>query len=149
LLGSHGVPLVQSTHCPSLHTLFVPQPVPFGSLVPLSWHTGEPVVQSMAPWWHALPGVQATPAWQVGFEHAPATQTNSSGQGWESSQRFPMRSGAETTQPDATNDIRHSLAWRTACSCKSHQASGSEDNGEDKPPAALDTDKLRRGRTRS
>jgi hypothetical protein len=65
----HELPTVQPVQVPPLQTWFVPQVVPSGTL-PVSVHTGDPVVQEMAPAWQGLGSVQAAPV--VHATHAPA-----------------------------------------------------------------------------
>src|SRR5580700_9154095 len=54
LAGVHAAPVTHGTHAPVSHTSDMPQDVPFGSVVPVSTHTGMPVEQSMAPRWQTL-----------------------------------------------------------------------------------------------
>jgi hypothetical protein len=71
LVGWQPAPDVQSTQLPLLHTLLVPQPVPFVSMVPVSVQViGE---HEVLPAWQALVGVHASPAVQA--THAPALHT--------------------------------------------------------------------------
>ena len=63
----HAVPAVHATHVPALHTMPVPQPVPFPLLV-VSLHTGKPVAQAIVPFLHAFGGWQA-----MLIVHAPQT----------------------------------------------------------------------------
>jgi hypothetical protein len=61
----HALPAVHATHVPALHTIPVPQPVPFPLSV-VSPHTGRPVVQEIEPFLHGFAG------WQVMLiVHAP------------------------------------------------------------------------------
>jgi hypothetical protein len=75
--GSAAVQLplaVHATQLPPLQTRSVPQVTPLASAVPLSLHTGAPVLQAMVPLWHALPdGVQVAPA--VHATQVPPPQT--------------------------------------------------------------------------
>jgi hypothetical protein len=62
LAGVQAAPAVHGTQLPALQTWLVPQPVPFGTAVPLSWQVGVPVVQVSVPLWHGFAaGVQAPP----------------------------------------------------------------------------------------
>ena len=73
LAGTHAAPAVHVVQLPLVHTMLVPQLVPFGRL-PDSAHTGEPVAQVVAPVLHTLAGWQAEPAAQAphdpGVAHA-------------------------------------------------------------------------------
>jgi hypothetical protein len=63
VVGLQATPAVQMTHAPALHTLFVPQLVPFASDVPVSVHDIVPLAeQATCPTWHGLlVGMQAPP----------------------------------------------------------------------------------------
>jgi hypothetical protein len=68
--GVHAGPAVHDTQLPELHTMFVPQDVPFG-LVPVSAQTGAPVLHVAAPVRQGFPGTtQLAPTLQS--PHAPA-----------------------------------------------------------------------------
>ncbi len=72
LVGVHDAPVVQALHVPALHTSLVPHVVPFETLVPVSVHTGVPVVHDVVPVWHTLVGVHAAPtvhAWHDPLSH--------------------------------------------------------------------------------
>jgi hypothetical protein len=72
---AQSAPCVQATHVPALQTWFVPQDVPFAAVCAVSWHTGAPDAQEMAPTMQGLPGgVQAVPAVQL-THWPPAAQT--------------------------------------------------------------------------
>jgi hypothetical protein len=75
LAGVHDAPEVQLTHAPDeLQTMPVPHELPAPTGVPVSAHTGDPVLQAMKPTSHGLPtGVHDAPAWQV--THMPPAQT--------------------------------------------------------------------------
>ena len=70
----HAVPALHVPQLPALHTMFVPQLVPFGRF-PDSWQTGEPVAQDVVPVLHALVGWQLAPA--AHMTQVPALQTRS------------------------------------------------------------------------
>ena len=56
----HGRPGVHETQPPAeLHTRFVPQLVPAGTLVPASTHVEAPFAHDVLPTWHRLSGVQS------------------------------------------------------------------------------------------
>jgi hypothetical protein len=55
-------PAVQGTQLPALQTMPLPQSVPFGAAVPLSWQVILPLPQPYVPTWHGLAGVQLPPA---------------------------------------------------------------------------------------
>jgi hypothetical protein len=62
--GAQARPAVQATHTPVLHTMFVPHIVPLATL-PVSVHTGAPLVQTVAAVRQGLPlTVQLAPAVQ-------------------------------------------------------------------------------------
>jgi hypothetical protein len=72
LVGWQLAPAVHATHDPALHTLFVPQTVPFERF----WVVSEQVIvgtQVIVPAWQGLAGAQAIPAVQEA--HAPLLQT--------------------------------------------------------------------------
>jgi hypothetical protein len=58
---------------PDLQVRFVPQLVPSGTAVPVSWQTGIPVVQLMVPVWQTLLGAQERP--QPSLSQRPFMQT--------------------------------------------------------------------------
>jgi hypothetical protein len=61
--GVHMVPAVQGPQLPAWQTWLVPQLVPSGRAVPVSWQVEEPVVQVSVPVWQGLlVGVQGPPA---------------------------------------------------------------------------------------
>jgi hypothetical protein len=72
LVGWQLAPSVQAAHVPSLHTMFVPQEVPFGRL-PVRPQTITPVAQEFAPVLHGFVGWQLVPS--VHGEHVPALHT--------------------------------------------------------------------------
>ncbi len=74
LVGVHDAPVVQALQVPLSQTSFVPQTVPLAALLPVSVHTGAPVVQTMVPVWQALVGVHAAPIEHV--VHEPFSQTS-------------------------------------------------------------------------
>jgi hypothetical protein len=61
----HDAPWVQGSQLPLKQTWFVPQLVPSGRFVPVSPHTGCPLVHPIAPAWQRLAGVHAVPAVQA------------------------------------------------------------------------------------
>jgi hypothetical protein len=72
LLGVHDTPAVHALHVPLSHTSLVPHAVPFARLVPVSLHTGTPVVHDVVPVWQLLAGVHIAPvvhALQVPLSH--------------------------------------------------------------------------------
>jgi len=70
--GVQEVPETQATHCPALHTSFVPQGVPSEAGEPVSVHA-KPDEHDTVPTSHGLPaGVQVAPG--VHEEHAPFVQ---------------------------------------------------------------------------
>jgi hypothetical protein len=73
LLGVQAVPAVQLTHDPLEQTWLVPQAVPSAAFAPVSVHVEMPVVQEVAPAWHALvEGVHAWPETQDTQELPPS-----------------------------------------------------------------------------
>jgi hypothetical protein len=74
LAGAQVAPCVHALHAPLLHTSLVPHDVPLTVLVPVSVHTGTPVVHEVDPTWHGLVGVQAAPPAQA--LHVPLSQTS-------------------------------------------------------------------------
>ena len=63
-MGVHASPAVHETHAPALHTMLVPQLVPFATL-PDGVHTGAPVLQVVIP---------VRQGWPVTAQLAPAVQ---------------------------------------------------------------------------
>jgi hypothetical protein len=74
LAGVHETPAVHALHEPLSHTMFVPHVVPFDTLVPVSLHTGAPLVHTVVPVWHGLAGVQTAP--EVHALQVPLSQTS-------------------------------------------------------------------------
>ena len=74
LAGVQVAPCVHALHAPLLHTSLVPHDVPLAALVPVSVHTGTPVVHEVNPTWHGLVGVQVDPPAHA--LHAPLSQTS-------------------------------------------------------------------------
>jgi len=69
----HAVPLAQEVHAPSLHTMPVPQTMPFGCAVCVSAHDASPVAEHIVcPTWHGLAGRQALPGVHVGASIPPS-----------------------------------------------------------------------------
>jgi hypothetical protein len=63
LVGVQAVPAVQATHEPLLHTMFVPQTMPFACDACVSMHVWAPAAEHIVrPMWHGLVGWQASPA---------------------------------------------------------------------------------------
>src|SRR4029079_18755671 len=55
-----AAPAMQGTHVPLLHTMFVPQAMPFACAVPVSMHVSAPAaVQIICPTWPMFVGRQA------------------------------------------------------------------------------------------
>jgi hypothetical protein len=73
LVGVHEAPAMHATQAPVLQTLPDPHVVPFATAVPVSVHTGVPVVHETTPVSHALVGVHDAPA--VHPVHAPLSHT--------------------------------------------------------------------------
>lgn len=70
--GVQLTPAVHDPQAPLLHTLFVPQEVPFATF-PVSPQTDAPVTQEIAPVRHGLAGVQVAP--EVQEAQAPSLHT--------------------------------------------------------------------------
>jgi hypothetical protein len=70
--GVQLTPAVQDPQLPPLHTLFVPQEVPFATF-PVSVQTDAPVTHEVAPVRHGLAGVQEAP--EVQAAQAPLLHT--------------------------------------------------------------------------
>lgn len=64
-VGVQEVPAVHVVQAPLSQTFPVPQVAPFVVLLPVSSHTGAPVVHDVEPVWHALVGVQTAPGVQA------------------------------------------------------------------------------------
>jgi hypothetical protein len=64
---------LDAPHAPATQTSPAPQTVPSGTLAPVSPQAAAPVLQLVAPTWHALLGVHAPPA--VHPTQAPPLQT--------------------------------------------------------------------------
>ncbi len=73
LLSGQVPPAAHATQLPALQTMSVPQEVPLGAAVPLSWHVILPVWQLYTPTWQGLAGVQLPPA--MHDTQLPALQT--------------------------------------------------------------------------
>jgi hypothetical protein len=67
-------PAVQDEHTPPLHTMLVPQLVPFCFAVP-STHTDVPVEQDVTPFMQSGSGLFVHPSPAVHCEHTPPLQT--------------------------------------------------------------------------
>jgi hypothetical protein len=103
----HAVPAMQGMQLPVLQTRFVPQLVPLGTAMPLSWQVAVPVVQVSDPVWQGLLGVQAPPA--MHGRHAPLLQTRSVPHGVP----FATLPVSAQTEAPVTHDVapvRHLLA---------------------------------------
>jgi hypothetical protein len=86
-----AAPATQAMHAPPLQTWFVPQTVPFGSVVGESTQTEVPVAQEVVPVWQASGFVsQATPA--VHATQLPALQT------WSVPHVVPFASGVAVSR---------------------------------------------------
>jgi hypothetical protein len=72
--GVHATPAVQPLHTPLSHTSLVPQLAPLLRLLPVSLHTGAPVVHDVDPLWHGLVGVHDAPV--VHALHVPLLHTS-------------------------------------------------------------------------
>jgi hypothetical protein len=99
LQGFAGVQIasaVHAPHVPLLHTMFVPQALPFAALLPASVHVAVPLLQDRMPTWHLFSGTQGVPSLQAA--HAPSWQT------FPVPQLFPLGAlpeAAQTEEPDA------------------------------------------------
>jgi hypothetical protein len=74
LAGTHAAPALHATQLPPMHTMLLPQLVPFGRL-PDSAHTGDPVAHDVAPVLQTLLGWQLDPAAHA--THDPPLHTRS------------------------------------------------------------------------
>ena len=74
LVGVHAAFCVHDLHAPLSQTSLVPHDVPLAAVVPVSLHTGAPVVQEVVPAWHGLVGVHGP--FCVHAMHAPLSQTS-------------------------------------------------------------------------
>src|SRR3954470_6674700 len=54
----------QGVHVPSLHTMLVPQAMPFACALPVSMHPTSDAVHVVCPTWHGFAGMQAPPPLQ-------------------------------------------------------------------------------------
>ncbi len=79
LAGTQARPAAQATQPPPWQTRSAPQPVPSERLTAVSWQTGAPEPQAMAPAWQGLAAAQAWPARQGTQPPAPS-QTRSAPQ---------------------------------------------------------------------
>ena len=80
LLGVQAVPAAQAAHAPLLHTMFVPQTVPFACAVWVSMHDTTPLAeQVVCPTWHGLAGGQAPPAVHTGASIPPPASSDPPG----------------------------------------------------------------------
>lgn len=68
--GVQDPPLAHMMQLPLSQTSFVPHEVPFRTSLPVSWHTGWPVEQSIEPTWQVLVGEHEAPS--VHAPHVPS-----------------------------------------------------------------------------
>jgi hypothetical protein len=74
LVGVHDAPDEHAPQVPLSQNSPVPQEVPLVTFVPVSVHTGAPVVHDVVPVWHSLVGVHDAPV--VHALHDPLSQTS-------------------------------------------------------------------------
>jgi hypothetical protein len=72
LPGVQALPAAQVAHAPLLHTMFVPQTVPFACAFPVSMHDATPAAeQIVCPTWQRLAEVQTPPGVHAGPPAVP------------------------------------------------------------------------------
>jgi hypothetical protein len=108
----HATPAVQGTQLPIRQTRFMPQLLPSGTDVPVSWQVAMPVVQVSVPVWHGLFGVQVPPA--VQGAHAPLLHTRLSPHAVPFG-RFPVSAHTDAPVTHDVAPVRHGfVGWQLA-----------------------------------
>jgi hypothetical protein len=106
-IGTHGAPVAQARHAPTLQYMLLPQPVPSTAL-PAGLHVGTPVEQATVCAWQEPASLQSSPARQA--MHVPSLHT------WPAPQLVPSLAatvGMQVAFPDVlhvTTPVVHAAA---------------------------------------
>jgi hypothetical protein len=155
-VGVQAPPALQVAQAPLLHTMFVPQVVPFAR-GPDSMHTGEPVAHDVVPALHALAGWQLEPA--AHDTQVPALQTLSVPQEAPLASALPVSvqamlgeqtvmpawQGFAGTQIEPAEHVAQLPAWQTMLAPQAVPLAASPDSMQTGVPVLQATVPLRQG----